>query len=228
MKPWPKAALFIFFRRHKQRPSLLHEQVQRPKRIHRLFWAAVAEDGPEIRTPIDAVGLPIFEIEVYGPVTEGVASLPLHFDGNVRQGAKAREPCLIIIGPTLLVGRDRDDGAQVAGTKSPNVKIGKPVAVGFDRRAHALGHAAIWSHVQQDGTGVADERIGPSGDNDSANEADHRIHPRPAEKAAQQKGDDDKERDRGVGQDVHDGGAHIVVAVCVGAGGFVIVSGVVA
>jgi hypothetical protein len=64
MKPWLKAALFIFFRRHKQRPSLLHGRKQRPKRIHRPSWAAVAEDGPEIRTPIDAVGLPILEIEL--------------------------------------------------------------------------------------------------------------------------------------------------------------------
>jgi hypothetical protein len=222
MKPWPKAAFFIFFRRHRQRPSLLHEQVQQPKLIHRLFWAAVAENGSEIRITTDVAALPIFEIEVYGPVTEGVASLPLHFDGHVRQGAEAREPCLIIIGPALLVSPDRDDGAQVAGTKPPNVKIGKPVAVSFDRRAHALGHAAIRSHVQQDGTGVADERIGPGGDNDGANEANHGIHPCPTEKAAEQKGGDDKERDRGVGQDVHDGGAHIVVAVCVGAGVFVI------
>jgi TonB family protein len=64
MKPWPKAALFIFFRRHRQQPSLLHGRKQRPKRIHRLFLAAVAEDGCEIRIPTDAVAPPILGIDV--------------------------------------------------------------------------------------------------------------------------------------------------------------------
>ena len=64
MKPWPKVALFIFFRRHKQQPSHLHERKQQPKLIHRQFWAAVAEDGSEIRILIDVAALPILEIDV--------------------------------------------------------------------------------------------------------------------------------------------------------------------
>ena len=64
MKPWPKVALFIFFRRHRRQPSHLHGRKQQPKHIHRQFLAAAAEDGSEIRIPIAAVALPILEIDV--------------------------------------------------------------------------------------------------------------------------------------------------------------------
>jgi hypothetical protein len=65
---WPKVALFIFFRRHRQQPSHLHGRKQRPKLIHRQFLAAVAEDGREIRIPIDAVVPPILAIDVCSQV----------------------------------------------------------------------------------------------------------------------------------------------------------------
>ena len=80
-------------------------------------------------------------------------------------------------------------------------------------RAHALGHAAVGIHVEQDRAGVADQRVGPGGDDDRADDADERVHEGPAEIPSEREPDDDQERNRRVGQHVNDGGAHVVVAV---------------
>jgi hypothetical protein len=79
------------------------------------------------------------------------------------------------------------------------MQVGQPVAIAFDHGAHALGHAAVRIDVEQDATGVAHERVGPGGYDDSADETDHRIHPGPAEHAAEQQADDDENGDGRIG-----------------------------
>ena len=83
----------------------------------------------------------------------------------------------------------------------------------LDGLAEVFGHVAVGGHVQQDGAGVADQAEGPAGDDAGADDAGERVHPQPAEGAGEQQADDHQHRDGGVGHDVDDGGAHVVVAM---------------
>ena len=60
-----------------------------------------------------------------------------------------------VCGIPLPAGRDRQDGTQMAGAKSPKVEIREAVPIGLDQRPHALRHRSIRVHVQQDGAGIA-------------------------------------------------------------------------
>ena len=55
--------------------------------------------------------------------------------------------------------------------------------------------------------------IGPARDHNRADKAGERIHPDPAEQAAEHQADDDQNGDRGIGQHVNDRGAQVVVAM---------------
>ena len=88
--------------------------------------------------------------------------------------------------------------------------LGAIVAVATPK---ARGPDYYQSLVEKHGTAIADEAISPSGDDHRANQAGDRIHPGPAEQAAEQQADNDHHRNRSVAQHVDDGGTHIVVAL---------------
>ena len=68
-------------------------------------------------------------------------------------------------------------------------------------------------YVEQDRAGVADQAVGPACDDERTDDAGERVHPEPAKSAGEQQAYDDENRHRGVGEDVDDGGAHIIVAM---------------
>ena len=98
-------------------------------------------------------------------------------------------------------------------TEAPEVKVGNAIAVRLDHPAYAIGQAAVRHHVEQDRAGVAHQAPRPAGDDTRAEDAGERVHPEPPKRASQQQADDDHDRDRRVGDDVNDGGPHVVVAV---------------
>ncbi len=99
------------------------------------------------------------------------------------------------------------------------MQVGDAVPTGLDQLAHALRQPLVRVDVEQDRPGVADQPVGPGGDHDRADETDDRIHPVPAEEAAEQQAHYHEGRDRGVRQHMDDGAAHVVVpmrrAVCI-------------
>ncbi len=99
------------------------------------------------------------------------------------------------------------------GPKPPKVQVGDLIALAFDRLANFLGHARIGRAIEQDAAGIAQQPNRPVGDNERADQAGQRVHPDPAECARQQQPDNDQNGYGGIGQDMNDGGPHIVVAV---------------
>jgi hypothetical protein len=74
----------------------------------------------------------------------------------------------------------------MSGAETPQMQIRQSITIGFEHSPHALRHAAIGIHVEQDGTGVPHQSVGPGGDNHGAAQSLNRVHPSPAEKAPQQ------------------------------------------
>ena len=87
------------------------------------------------------------------------------------------------------------------------------IAVAFDGHANFLRHARIRRAIEQDAAGIAQQPNRPVRDDKRADQAGKRIHPEPAEGARQQQPDNDHDGDGGIGQDMNDGGPHVVVAV---------------
>ena len=54
-------------------------------------------------------------------------------------------------------------------------KSSQAVAVSLDDGAHVFRHGAVGRHVEQDRAGVADQRVGPDGDDNSAEETNDGI-----------------------------------------------------
>jgi hypothetical protein len=79
------------------------------------------------------------------------------------------------------------------------VEVGEPVAVVLDGLAQLASHAPIRIHVERNRSGVADQTVGPTGDDASPDDARKRVHPKPSEGAREQQADDDKHRHGGVG-----------------------------
>ena len=79
----------------------------------------------------------------------------------------------------------------MAGTQSPKVKIAQPVAVGLDEFPDSRLDFPVGVHVEQDAAGVADQAVGPAGDDERADDPGERVHPQPAKGPGQQQPDDD-------------------------------------
>ena len=58
----------------------------------------------------------------------------------------------------------RHNGAQMTGSKTPQMQIGQPAAVALDRRAQILRQSSVGDPIEQNGAGVSNESIGPTGD----------------------------------------------------------------
>src|SRR5581483_5327832 len=67
------------------------------------------------------------------------------------------------------------------GTEPPQMQIGQAIAIGLDHGAHTRGHAPIRIHIEQDRAGIANEAVGPDGDDNRAAETHDGVHPRPTE-----------------------------------------------
>ncbi len=119
-----------------------------------------------------------------------------------------------VVGDVATARRcDRQDRAEVAGAEPPQMHIDQRVAVALDRRAQSRGQPRVRVHVEQHRAGVADQAGRPTDDDAGADQAGERVHPQPAEAAGQQQADDDQDRHRRVGHDVHHRRAQIVVAM---------------
>lgn len=96
--------------------------------------------------------------------------------------------------------------------QTPQVKIGGQVAIALDDGAYSSFHAPVGIHVEQDSSSVADESDRPTRGDTSADYTGDWVHPEPAKGAREQQAANNKNRYGGVGDNVNERGAHVVVA----------------
>ena len=137
--------------------------------------------------------------------------LDLH--GDVRQVGEGGQSLPVMRRLAPPGGRDRNDGAEMAGPEPPQMQVGDLIALALDQLADPLGHAWIRRAVEQDAAGIAQQPDRPVGDDHRADQAGQRVHPEPAESARQQQSDDDQNGYGGIGHHVNHRGPHVVVAV---------------
>lgn len=89
------------------------------------------------------------------------------------------------------------------------------VALGLDGLANARRQPAIGIHVEQDRPGVTDQPVGPAHDDDCTDQAGNGVHPEPSKNLGKEQADNLQDGNGGIGDDVDDGGPHIVVAAMV-------------
>ena len=97
-------------------------------------------------------------------------------------------------------------------SETPRVQISQLITIGLDHGAHALCHAPVRVHVEQDRTGIPDQAVRPASDDGGTDNARQRVHPEPAKRADEHQARDHKHGHCGIGHDVDNGGAHVVVA----------------
>src|ERR1700687_3487969 len=133
-------------------------------------------------------------------------------DREMRQRFETREPGAIIVRLASLAGDDRNDRPEMSRPQAPEMEIGARVAAGLDFLTQLAGHALVGIHIEQNSAGVADQAVGPAGDDASPDDAGQRVHPEPAKGASEQQADDEKNRYGSGGQDMDNGSTHVVVA----------------
>src|ERR1700722_6361769 len=142
-----------------------------------------------------------------------------NLDGNVRERSESRKFRPVIIRAPRFVRIYTHDGSQVAGSQTPEMKIGDAISIPLDGLLQVISHPAIRIHVEQDRAGVADEAIRPAGDYARPDDTREGVHPKPPERAGKKQADDDQNGYRSIRHHVNYGGAHVVVtmrlSVCV-------------
>ena len=119
----------------------------------------------------------------------------------------------VILRPAVLAGDHRQHRAEVPRPRRQtcrSVRRSPSASISCRRR---LVRRAVGVHVEQDAAGVAHQPVGPARDHAGADDAGQRVHPQPAERPRQQQPDDHQHRHRGIRHHMHDGGAHVVVAM---------------
>src|SRR3984957_3880817 len=101
----------------------------------------------------------------------------------------------------------------MARPQPPEMKVGNLITLPLYGCAHLVGHPLVRSHVEEDGSRVPDQTIGPTGDHAGPYDARERVHPEPAKGAGEQQADDDENRNSSIRNDMNDGGAHVIVPV---------------
>ena len=118
-----------------------------------------------------------------------------------------------MFGPTSFGGLDRYDGAEVSRSKPPKMQVGNPVAIALNYSSDFFHHTRIRGTVEQNAAGVPQQSERPVRDHNRTNETGKRVHPKPTERPSQKKSDDHQYRNGGIGCNVDDRGAHVVVAM---------------
>src|ERR1700733_3953827 len=96
----------------------------------------------------------------------GAMQLPvlLDLDRQMRQSGKGRQPVPVIALPACVARYDGDNRAEMARPQPPKMKVGNLITFPLNGRAHLVGDPVIRRHVEEDGSSVADQTIGPTGD----------------------------------------------------------------
>ena len=95
----------------------------------------------------------------------------------------------------------------------PNVKVGDPISLPFERLADLLRQSlTVGDNIQEDDAGIADKPPRPAGDYQRTDDAHQRIEPEPAIGSAGQQGRDGQHGSQGICQNVQIGRTKIVVA----------------
>src|SRR5271166_7158387 len=72
------------------------------------------------------------------PEQAASASSLLDLDRHVRQIVESAEQRSIVLRPSLPLRGDRQDGAQMSGSETPQMQIHQSITIGFEHGAHAL------------------------------------------------------------------------------------------
>ena len=166
------------------------------------------EIAPDSRSSRIRVGL---ACRIWRVGSSGVGVLDLH--GDVGQVGEFGQALPVMRRIARARGGDRDDGAEMPGPEPPEMQVGDLIALGFDE-------SRTLSAMR--GSGVRSSRMPPVSRNSPTDQlamtsaptmpASGSIQSQPNARASSRP-DDHQHRDRGIGHDVNDGGAHIVVAV---------------
>src|SRR5579863_10213787 len=98
-------------------------------------------------------------------------------------------------------------------TKPPEMKVSHGIAIGLDTAANALLERGIRRDIHQHLGGISHERVSPRRNHTRAHEPHDGIHPDPAENLRCEKPEDRKERHGRIADDVHEGGAEVMVTM---------------
>ena len=101
-----------------------------------------------------------------------------------RDMAQAVEPCqtLFVDSDGLRpIGDNGDDRGPVPRSDLPQMEVGNPVSIDFDKLANFVFGLPIRNGVDQHGAGIADEAVGPACNHAGTHESDNGIDPDPAE-----------------------------------------------
>src|ERR1700722_18048122 len=91
------------------------------------------------------------------------------------------------------------------------MQVQQPIASGLDRRPDLLLNSIARTNVQEYRAGIANQPVRPVGYHQRTNGTRERIHPQPSEYLGESQSNDSQYRDSRIRDDVHIGGAHVVV-----------------
>ncbi len=93
------------------------------------------------------------------------------------------------------------------------MKIINSITFPFDHLLQLIGHAPVRVHVEQDGSGIAHQSVGPARNDECADKANEWVHPKPPECTGKQQANDHEHRYGGISHYVNDSSTHVVIAV---------------
>ena len=137
----------------------------------------------------------------------------LDLDGDMRQIGESGQPPPVMRRLARSCVATETMAPRWPGPEPPEMQVGDLIALAFDHLADLLGHARVRRAVEQD---PPVSRSSPTDQlaitSAPMKPASGSIQSQP-KVARQHQAGDDQNRDRGIGHDMNDGGAHLVVAV---------------
>ena len=91
-------------------------------------------------------------------------------DGEMRQDLETGKTVAIVTWVMRIPGHYRDDCGQVPWSNAPQMQIVQAIAVDLDCLAKLVCEARVGIHVEQNGTGVPDQSVGPTRDDTGADD----------------------------------------------------------
>ena len=135
----------------------------------------------------------------------------VHFDRDVREHRKFRQPTLIGSGWLWWFSNNGCSQPDVTRAKPPQMQVGDAVAVRLQPLANGVCERLAWDDVEEHSTRRAHRAQRPLGDDKRTDDTDRGIQPVPTEHPSSQQRDNGEHRGDRVGKDMEVGRAEIAV-----------------
>lgn len=123
----------------------------------------------------------------------------MHFDRDVRELWQPCELRLVFGRRARLARYERNDRRHVAGAHAPQMQIVNPIAALFERLPNLPGQIRVGHRIEENCSRSAQEAPRPTSNDDSADDPDQRVHPKPSVGSSREKPDDRQNGGEGVG-----------------------------